>query len=345
MPISKITALENIEVPQRNQQREVFRARANPFLSSLPTYHAQLNQTTEDIEVLGDEVEQVKDDVDQLKLQSAQTLADSNQLLLDSQVLYNQTEITATNTLEAADNIYQNISLYTNYKGDWVELTGALSMPSVVRHSGSFWQLLVNLADVTTSEPTLTSSDWTLATAAPISGGDIGDVVYSPTDLETTTGKYLNCDGRVLLQNSYPVLFSKLGIGGQPVPSIGLPDPSTLPSNTGNGASFSTDNNYLAVAHNNNPFITIYKRDGDTFNKLPNPSTLPPSTSYGVSFSSDGNYLAVAHSTTPFITIYKSVYPFSTDTEFALPQLPAALQDANSGWLSAPMKAYVRSES
>jgi lipopolysaccharide export system protein LptC len=61
----------------------------------------------------------------------------------------------------------------------------------------------------------------------------------------------------------------------------------------------------MAVAHFTSPFITIYKRSGDTFTKLANPATLPASTGNGVAFSSDDTYMAVAHSTSPFITIYK----------------------------------------
>jgi 6-phosphogluconolactonase (cycloisomerase 2 family) len=82
-------------------------------------------------------------------------------------------------------------------------------------------------------------------------------------------------------------------------------NPETLPTSTGYGASFSSDDTYLAVAHSTTPFITIYKRDNDTFTKLDDPANLPASTGYDVSWSSDGTYLAVAHSTTPFITIYK----------------------------------------
>ena len=62
---------------------------------------------------------------------------------------------------------------------------------------------------------------------------------------------------------------------------------------------------YLAVAHATTPFITIYKRSGDTFTKLDNPATLPTGQGWGCAFSTDGVYLAVAHATTPWVTIYK----------------------------------------
>ena len=48
-----------------------------------------------------------------------------------------------------------------NFKGNWSALTGALNIPASVQHNGSTWNLLVNLADVTLSEPGVTS-DWAL---------------------------------------------------------------------------------------------------------------------------------------------------------------------------------------
>ncbi|MDP2696132.1 MAG: hypothetical protein Q8O87_02665, partial [bacterium] len=84
-----------------------------------------------------------------------------------------------------------------------------------------------------------------------------------------------------------------------------LANPTDLPASHGQGASFSPDGTYLAIAHSATPFVTIYKRSGDTFTKLANPTDLPASHGQGASFSPDGTYLAIAHFTTPFVTIYK----------------------------------------
>ena len=65
---------------------------------------------------------------------------------------------------------------------------------------------------------------------------------------------------------------------------------------------------YLAVAHASSPYITIYKRSGDTFTKLSNPSSRPTGNGEGCAFSPDGMYLAVAHATSPYITIYIAGY-------------------------------------
>lgn len=47
-----------------------------------------------------------------------------------------------------------------NYKGLWSAQTGAANKPYSVFHNGSFWALNVNLANVTTQEPSLTNANW-----------------------------------------------------------------------------------------------------------------------------------------------------------------------------------------
>jgi len=84
-----------------------------------------------------------------------------------------------------------------------------------------------------------------------------------------------------------------------------LDNPATLPTGAGEEAKFSPDDTYLAVAHGTTPFITIYKRNGDTFTKLNNPANLPTGTAHCVGWSYDNTYLAVGHDTSPYITIYK----------------------------------------
>lgn len=71
------------------------------------------------------------------------------------------------------------------------------------------------------------------------------------------------------------------------------------------GIDFSSDGSYLAVAHATSPFITVWKRNGDSFNKIPNPSILPTGQGLSLKYARLNAYLAVGHLTTPFITIYK----------------------------------------
>jgi WD40 repeat protein len=121
----------------------------------------------------------------------------------------------------------------------------------------------------------------------------------------STDGTYLavphDAGNRVIIYkrngDTFNTLLPEPGTGNFPV--------NLRPTGNGRGTSFSPDGTYLAIAHLVSPFITILKRDGDTFTKLANPATLPAGDAQGTAFSNDGTYLAVAHSGSPFITIYK----------------------------------------
>jgi WD40 repeat protein len=84
-----------------------------------------------------------------------------------------------------------------------------------------------------------------------------------------------------------------------------IANPGTLPTNGGDNVAFSPDGQFMAVAHADSPYVTIYQISGSTFTKLADPGTLPTGNAHGVSFSPNGQFLAVAHSTTPFVTIYQ----------------------------------------
>lgn len=84
------------------------------------------------------------------------------------------------------------------------------------------------------------------------------------------------------------------------------PNPATLPTGVANDLAWSADTNYVSIAHNTSPFISIYKRTADTLTKLPNPSVLPTGNSSDSEFSSSGDYLAVGHvGGSSFLSIYK----------------------------------------
>ena len=76
----------------------------------------------------------------------------------------------------------------------------------------------------------------------------------------------------------------------------------------------------MSVAHDASPYITIYKRSGDTFTKLTNPTNLPTGYGNGVAFSPDGTYMSVAHNTSPYITIYKPL-GYDASTLFIVPMI------------------------
>ena len=109
----------------------------------------------------------------------------------------NEAESLAT----SAANVSNAVISAANFKGEWSSLTGALAVPSTVYHSGTYWQLLDDIADVTLSEPTTVNTDWALSAQ---SAGRV--VIQSPFTL-VQTGRYF-----VLGSNT-----------------ITIPDPATLP--------------------------------------------------------------------------------------------------------------------
>ena len=133
-----------------------------------------------------------------------------------------------------------------------------------------------------------------------------GDVELFGKNVDTGT-LWIPANGNTFDLGVYPELDEVFGVeeSSWQGSATKLADPNVLPTGSGNGASFSPDGNYLAVAHNTSPFVTIYKREGDTFTKLANPDVLPTGNGWGTSFSPDGNYLSIAHQGSPFVTIYK----------------------------------------
>lgn len=76
----------------------------------------------------------------------------------------------ATAALEAANAALAAV----NFRGAWSSLTGPATKGSSVSHSGSIWFLLVDLANITTSQPGV-SADWlNIATASAIAFNPAG---------------------------------------------------------------------------------------------------------------------------------------------------------------------------
>jgi Lactonase, 7-bladed beta-propeller len=160
--------------------------------------------------------------------------------------------------------------------------------------------------------------------------GQANDVSWEKTGtyiaVAHATTPYVTICKKTITNNWYPTLTK-------------LSNPATLPPATGNGVEFSQDGIYLAVAHNTTPFVTVYKRSGDTFTKLTNPATLPASSGFGVSWSPSGTYLAVAHAVTPFVTIYKLDKTTDTLTKLSNPATLPPSTGARCAW--SPDEGYL----
>jgi hypothetical protein len=124
------------------------------------------------------------------------------------------------------------------------------------------------------------NSSLALSVLKDTSGFGIGDIIVSAR--EPSDPEWIKTDGASYLKTSYPDLALLL----PPVlfnPGVKLANPEDLPTGTGRGTSFSPNADYLSVAQSASPFLTIYKKSGDTFTKLPNPSVLPTGFGYGTS--------------------------------------------------------------
>ena len=76
---------------------------------------------------------------------------------------------------------------------------------------------------------------------------------------------------------------------------------------------------YIAVAHQTSPYVTVYPWSASGFGtKFADPATTPTGDAIEVAFTASGNAIAVAHGVSPFIT----AYPWSGSgfgTKFANP--------------------------
>jgi hypothetical protein len=162
----------------------------------------------------------------------------------------------------------------------------------------------------------------------------VGKIDFTADRSKYLIPDWLPCNGAIYLSQAYGALAMLL-----PNWDIAtkLANPAALPVGVGYGCAFSPDGVYLTVTHGTTPYVTIYKRSGDTFTKLANPAALPTGAGNGCAFSPDGVYLTVACDTTPFVTIYKR----SGDTFTKLAN-PAALPTGTSyGCAFSPDGSYM----
>ncbi len=126
-------------MPDRNaQDASTFTANYIDWLNYQPTNIAGMNVT-----------------VGEINLATAQMTADitANATLMASE------KAAAAASAAAAKLSEDNAALTANLRGAWSAQTGAATKPYNVTHSGLVWMLVNDLADVTTSEPGVTT-DW-----------------------------------------------------------------------------------------------------------------------------------------------------------------------------------------
>lgn len=148
--------------PLRTDGRVDFARKGSVFLGAFPAMRAAFNDAGAWVQttlatILGykNAAEQaVSDAEDQVVLAANQVTAAQGYATTAG-----NRALDAEGAANEASQYAQIAAATANFKGEWGDLTGPLAIPASVYHSGSYWQLLNNLADVTLSEPGV-SSDW-----------------------------------------------------------------------------------------------------------------------------------------------------------------------------------------
>lgn len=125
MAVPQITTLP--DAPQRQDAPAVFVAKADAWVAALGDFTGEANAQAD--------------------------YNDNNAIAADASAT-----AAASSAAEAANSALVSAAA-ANFQGAWSSLTGAANKPFSVSHNGSNWQLLNDLADITTSEPGVTA-DW-----------------------------------------------------------------------------------------------------------------------------------------------------------------------------------------
>ena len=115
---------------------------------------------------------------------SATAAANSAQGVEDERILAEAARDLAEQYRDQGEDYSLLAAAYANYVGLWSSLSGSLDIPASVFHDGTFWQLLVNIVDVTASEPAVSNTDWQPIGATVTSvAGKTGDVTLAISDV------------------------------------------------------------------------------------------------------------------------------------------------------------------
>ena len=126
--------------------------------------------------------------------------------------------------------------------------------------------------------------------------------------LNQSDPNFLECDGGLIAELDYPELAVLLeGTHGamEYVDFVNTVSGTPPVANTGYGAAFSPDGQFLAVAHWNwnEPYLTVIRTSDWT---VVDGTPALAGAGRDVAFSPDGQFLAVAHQTSPALTVIRT---------------------------------------
>lgn len=118
-------------------------------------------------------------------------------------------ETAALASKNAAANSEASAAASANFKGAWSSLAGPLNKPASVLHNGSYWELLNNLPDVTTSQPGVSAdwafksgTRWRLAESSTTANKNEQVIVKSATQINITLADSVSSGDFFVIANS-----------------------------------------------------------------------------------------------------------------------------------------------
>ena len=152
----------------------------------------------------------------------AQTILDAAAVAADRVQTGEDRTAVESNKVIAVDAATQ-AAANANFKGEWSILSGSLAVPASVKHLDTVYMLNSSLADVTTSEPSITNTDWfvlgSITGVSPDSerlGGNLPSYYVPAT--RTVNGKPLTGDIQLSYSDVDAVPTSRT-INGKPLSS------------------------------------------------------------------------------------------------------------------------------
>lgn len=143
--------------PGPSDPGDVFDAKSFEYTAAMEPRRQQMNAVAE---FINDTAEQFDQTVGQAVADATQAATDARDTAVSAAASASQDAADAEvfrNETEAARDAA--IAL-VNFAGKWADLAGPLSTPATIFHNGAYWNLLNDLADVTTSEPANDNADW-----------------------------------------------------------------------------------------------------------------------------------------------------------------------------------------
>lgn len=129
-------------VPSRQQAPAEFASTADSFLSELPRFVTEANALVVEVNGIKTATDEIKTATDAIRV----TTLGYSDAAAGSATAASQS---ATEAAGFADDA----AGYANFRGQWIHLTGPISIPASTLHDDAYWMLIEAVADVTAHEP------------------------------------------------------------------------------------------------------------------------------------------------------------------------------------------------